>query len=137
MRAEEGQGAERIGHVPGGLGAALLRKRFGKNEETVGGVGEAESGGSPEGKAQVDVAEESADRGADGEAHAEGGREITGLRGALVGGSDVGDVSEGAGNVGGGDAGDDAADEKPFERGREGHEDVVQAEAETGNENDR
>src|SRR5260370_24913867 len=125
MRTQEGQGAERIWNVPGGFGAALLRKRLGENEQTVHGVREDERGGGPERKAEIDVAEESAHGRADDESHAEGSGEIAELLGAFFGGSDVGYVSEGTGNVGGGDAGDDAADEQPFERGREGHEDVV------------
>src|SRR6202030_792938 len=137
MRTEERQRAERIGHVPRGFGAPLLRKRFGKNEKTIHGIGEAERGSGPKGKAQVDVAEESTDGRSDDEAHAERSSEITELLGAFVGRGDVGDVGEGAGNIGGGDAGNDAAHEKPFERGGEGHEDVVEAEAETGNEDDR
>src|ERR1700687_1993647 len=39
MRAEECEGAERVGHVPGGFGAAFLRKGFGKHEKTIGGIG--------------------------------------------------------------------------------------------------
>src|SRR4029077_9380172 len=119
-----------------GLGAALLRKRFGKNKETVHRVGQTKHGGGPERKTEIDVAEESADGRPDDEAHAEGGGEIAKLLGAFFGGSDVGHVSEGAGNVGGGDAGNDASDEEPFEGGREGHEDVVEAEAEAGDEDD-
>ena len=136
-RAEQGKGAERIGHVPRGLGAALGWKGLGKDKEAVHCIGQTKYRGSPEGKAQVDVAEESADGRPDDEAHAEGSGEIAELLGAFLGGSDVGDVGEGAGNVGGGDAGNDAADEEPFEGGREGHEDVVEAEAEAGNEDDR
>src|SRR6266404_1817390 len=109
MRAKQGERAERIGHVPCGFGAALLRKRFGKHEETVRGVGEAESRGGPKGKAQIDIAEKSTDGWSDDEAHAEGRGEIAELLGALFRRSHVGDVSEGAGNVGGGDAGDDAS----------------------------
>ncbi len=123
--------------MPGGLGAALLRKRFGKNKETVHRVGQTKHGGGPEGKTEIDGAEESADGRPDDEAHAEGGGEIAELLGAFFGRSDVGDVGESAGDVGGGDAGDDAAYEEPFEGGREGHEDVVEAEAEAGDEDDR
>src|SRR5712671_189568 len=137
MRAEESERAEWIGHVPCGFGAALFGKRFGKNEEAVEGVGEAQRGGGPEREAEINVAEESADGRTDDESHAEGCGEIAELLGALFGRSDVGDVGEGAGNVGGGDPGNYAADEEPFEGGRQGHEDVVEAEAEAGNEDDR
>jgi len=114
MRAEERERAERIGHVPGGFGAALGRKRFGKNEETVHGVGQAEAGGGPKGKTEIDVAEKSAYGRPDDEAHAEGGSEVAELLGAFFGRSDIGNVGEGARDVGGGDAGDDASDEEPF-----------------------
>lgn len=137
VRAEERERAEGVGHVPGGFGAALLGKRFGKNEEAVHCIGQAEHGGGPEGKAEIDVAEESANRRADDEAHTEGGGEIAELLGAFFGRSDVGDVGEGAGDVGGGDAGDDASDQEPFEGRRERHEDVVEAESEAGDEDDR
>ena len=137
MRAEESERAEGIGHVPGGFGAALFGKGFGKDKETVHGVGQTKYGGGPEGKAEVNVAEEAADGGADDEAHAEGRSEIAELLGAFIGRSDVGNVGEGARNVGGGNAGNDAADEEPSERGREGHKDVVETETETGDEDDR
>src|SRR5579859_1038781 len=137
MRAEERERAQGVGHVPGGLGAAFLRKRFGEDEKAVHCIGQTKHGGGPEGKAQIDVAEKSADGGTDDEAQTEGGGEIAELLGAFFRRSDVGDVGEGAGNVGGGDAGNDAADEEPSEGGRESHEDVVEAEAEAGDEDDR
>ena len=83
------------------------------------------------------VAEESADGRADDEAHAKGGSEVAELLCAVFGRRDVGDVGEGAGDVGGGDSGDDASDQEPFEGRREGHEDVVEAESEAGDEDDR
>src|SRR5690349_23395648 len=99
MRTEEREGAERIGHVPCGLRATLGRERLGENKETVERVRQAQKCGGPEGKAEIDVAEESAHGRADDEAHTKGCGEIAELFGAFVGRSDVGDVGEGGGNV--------------------------------------
>ena len=53
VRGKKREGAERIGHVPSGSSAALGRKRLGQYEETVEGVGEAESGGDPDLVAEI------------------------------------------------------------------------------------
>jgi hypothetical protein len=50
---------------------------------------------------------------------------------------DVCHVGHGGGDAGGGEARDDAADEEPTESWGPGHEEVVEAEAEVGEQDDR
>ncbi len=136
MRTKKAESSERIGHVPGGFGAALGRERFGKNEESVDGVGEAEPCRCPKRKTQIDIAQISADRGSNDEAKSKSGTdEAEGLC-ALFERSHVGDVGESSGDVRSGDAGNQAADEKPAERGSESHKNVVNGQPEAGDEND-
>ena len=136
VAAEKGEGADGIGAGPGEGAAVFFGEGFGQDEETVESVDEREAAGDPEGQARVDVAEQTTDGGAEDEAdpegcvqHAEGG-------GAALARSDVGHVGHGGGDAGGGEAGDDAAEEEPVECGGPGHEEVVEAEAEVGEQDD-
>src|SRR5205814_7594373 len=116
--------------------AGVRRKRGGQHEISVNRVGEAEKCRRPEGKAQIMVAEKSADGRADDESQAECGADESERLGAFIGRSDVGDIGEGGGNIGGGDAGNEAAHKKPAKRWRHSHENVVNRQAETRNEDD-
>src|SRR5467141_3594807 len=57
--------------------------------------------------------------------------------GTLFFGSYVGDVSEGGGNAGSGNPGDDATEKQPPNGGGDCHDDVVETEAKTGKQKDR
>src|SRR6476660_4081550 len=75
--------------------------------------------------------------GTDDEAEAEGGTDHSKGFGAIFRNGRVGDVGECSGDVGCCDARNDAAKKEPAERRRERHQDVIDAKAETRNENDR
>ena len=133
MRVREPTGLARLQEK--GL-RMLFGEGLGEDKEAVEAVEEREPGGDPEGQAGVDVAEDAAEGGAEDEADAEGCIEHAEGGGAAFARGDVGHVGHGGGNAGGGEAGDDAAEEEPVEGGRPGHEDVVEAEAEVGEEDD-
>ena len=76
------------------------------------------------------IPEDAAERGAEDEADAEGGAELPELSGALLGRRDIRDVGEGGRIARRGDPRDDAADEEPAERRRDGHDEVVESETE-------
>ncbi len=136
MRTQKADSSEGIGHVPGGFCAALGRERFGKDKIAVDGVGEAEPCCSPKGKAQINIAQIAADGGTNDEPESECSTDEAERLGALFRRSHVGDVGEGGSDVRSGDARNEAANEKPAERGSESHEDVVNGESEAGDEND-
>ena len=123
--------------MPGGFGAALRRKRFGQDEIAVKRVGETERGGGPEGKTEIDVAKVAAHRRSDNETEAEGGGDQAKLLRSFFRWRDVGDVGECGGDVGGGNPGNQAADEKPGKRRGKSHENVINAQSKAGNEDDR
>jgi len=137
MRTQETESSQGIGHVPGGLGAALGRERLRKNEIAVHRIGQAECGCGPERKTQVDVAEIAADGRANDEAESERGADEAKRLGPFFGRCNVGDVGKGGSDVGSGDAGNEATEEKPPKRRSQGHKNVINGEAEAGNENDR
>jgi hypothetical protein len=79
-------------------------------------------------------AEKAADGWTDHKTQAERRADHAKLFGAFFRRGNVGDVGEGRGDVGGSDAGKDAADKEPAQRRGEGHENVIEAEAEAGNQ---
>ena len=136
MAAEQSEGADGVGAGPGEGAAVFLGEGFGQDEETVESVDEREAAGDPEGQARVDVAEQATDGGAEDEADSEGGVQHAEGGGAALAWGDVGHVGHGGGDAGGGEAGDDAAEEEPVERGSPGHEEIVEAEAEVGEQDE-
>src|SRR5260221_1299158 len=83
------------------------------------------------------MTQDAANDGTDDEAEAESGTDHSKGFGTIFRNGRVGDVRKCRGNVGGCDARDDAAKKEPAERRRERHQDVVDAKAETRNENDK
>ncbi len=135
--AQELERPHGIGPLPRKRRALVLRERFRQHEVAVGGVGERERPGHPERQARVDAAQHAAESWPEGEAqpepgadHAEGGRSLL-LR------SDVGDVGERGRDTRRGDARDHAPDEEPGEVRGKRHEEVVQPQAEAGDEDHR
>ncbi len=111
-------------------------ERFGQDEEAVHAVDQAERAGDPEGQARVDAAEDAAEGRAEDEAHAERGAEHAEGSGALFVRGDIGHVGHGRWHARRRQARDDATEEEPAERRGEGHDDVVEAEAEVREQDD-
>src|SRR4051794_32707688 len=109
MRAQQFEGADGIGAFPGEGRAFFTAQRFGKNEQAIHGVEEAERGGDPKWKARTDVSEQSANGWADNESQTESSAEQAKGFGAFFFGCDIGNVGARSGNAGGGDARDDAS----------------------------
>src|SRR6516165_7425757 len=121
MRAQDVERRERIGHVPGGLGAALRRKRLRENEQAVEKVCQAKARGHPKRQTETVLAEGAADSWPDDEAKAKSRSQQPEFPGPFSRGSNVGNVGKGSTYVGRGDAGDDSTNEKPAQRRRDGH----------------
>src|SRR2546426_3961710 len=136
MTAEEGEGAERVRGPQRQRLPRPRRKRLREDEEPVHGAPERHRRRGPERRAEVDPAEEAAEGGAHDEPdpprradHPERGRATLRRR-------HVRDVRGSGGVARGGDPGEDPPDEQPGEGRREGHDDVVEAEADRGEDQD-
>lgn len=125
--AEEREGTDGVGTLPGKGHAVFAGEGFWQDEEAVESVDEGEDGGDEEGEARVEGAEDSSDGWAEDESHTEGCAEHTEGGGTLLAGRDVGHIGHGGGDAGGGDSGDDASDEEKAEGGSPCHEEVVEA----------
>src|SRR5215467_15745170 len=136
MRAEQGQCAEGVRHVPRGFGAPLAWQRFGKHEEAIKRIDQAERGRGPERGAKIGVTEITADRWPNDEAKPKSGTDVPKGLGTLFRRSDVRNIGIRGRNVGGRYAGDDAANKQPSERWSPSHHDVVDAQPEAGEKND-
>ena len=133
---EQGERADGIGPGPGEGASVFFRERFGEDEEAVKSVDEREATGHPEGKARIDVAEETSDGGTEDESGSKGCVQDAEGGGAALAWGDVGHVGHRGRDGRGGNAGDDAAEEEPVERRGPGHEEIVEPEAEVGEQND-
>ena len=127
---EETEGADRVGAPPRKGAAMLEAERFGQDEDAIHSIEQAEAAGDPEGQARIDAAEDSAERRAEHEAHAERRAEQAKGSRTLFGRRNVGHVRHSGWDAGGGDSGDDAAEEEPAQRGRPGHQKIVESQAE-------
>src|SRR6267143_425676 len=116
--------------------SSFRRERFRKDEKAIEGIGETQRSGSPKREPQIDVAKIAAHRRTDDEAEAKRRADQAELFWPFFRRSDIGDVSETCGHVRSGNAGDDPADKQPAERRSEGHKNVVDAQAKTGDEDD-
>ena len=131
VRRQQLQRADGVGLLPVELGHAPLRRQgFRQDQQAVEPVGESQACGDQERQAQVDLAQEAADARPDDEPDAEGRAEQAEGGGALLRRGDVGDVGARGGEAGGGDPVQRPADEQPRKRRSEGHEQIVDAEAE-------
>ena len=137
MRTQQAHRMHDVGGAQAERAAFLRRQGLGQDEVAVQRVGEAQARRHPERQAQVDATENAAHRRAHDESQSEGRAQHAEFRGALRGWRDVGDVGAGRGVAGRSDAGDEAADEQPAQRGRHGHQDVVETEAEIRREDHR
>ena len=138
MRAQQDQRADRIGAPPAERRALLRRQRFRKDQEPVEAVEQAQARRDPERQPRIEAAGDAADRRAEHEAGAEGDAQHAEQR-ARAGParrrrryrhrrSRCWRRS---------DAGDDPADEQPRQRRRQRHQDVVEAEPEIRQQDDR
>ncbi len=138
VRPEERERPHRVGALEAQLLLAPLGgKRFRQDEEAVERVQQAEGPGEPERETRIPDSEPASERGPQHEADAEGGAQQAEGRGALLGRRHVADVGGSGGNARGGDSGEDAAHEEPAQGGGEGHDDVVETEAQVGQQDDR
>ncbi len=137
MLGQELQRADRIGLLPAERRPFVLGQGFRQDEQAVAPVDQGQARGHPERQARADAAEEAAERGAQHEADAERRPDQAEVLRPLLRRRDVGDVGSGGGEAGRGDARDQAAEEKPGQVRRHGHDDVVHPQAEDGDQQDR
>jgi len=136
--AQQCQRPQRIGLAPDDAGRAPVGgKGFRQDQDPVHPVRKAQSPRHPERQAGIHPAEDPAERRPQHEPHAEGGPQHPEAGGAPFGGRHIGDVGAGRRDAGRRDAGHGASDQEPAERWGQGHQDVVEPEAQVGGENHR
>ncbi|MFO1402576.1 MAG: hypothetical protein U1F30_15410 [Steroidobacteraceae bacterium] len=138
VRSQQAQRADRVGLAPVEPPAPVLRcQRLGQHQQAVQRAAEAERRGRPERQPRIARAEPAAERRPDDEADAEGRAEQAVGPRPLGRRGDVADVGRGGRHAGRGDARDDPAEEQPGDGRRQRHDDVVDAEAEIGEQDHR
>ena len=129
---EQPQRADRVCAGPAERHAPLGRQGFGQDEIAVGRVCKGQACRHPERQPRVQVAHDAAERRSQHEADAEGRTDQPERAGAVLRRRHVRDVGVGRGEACRRDARDDAAEEQPRQRGRDRHQDVVEAEPQHG-----
>src|SRR6266496_427289 len=137
MRAKQHQRAYRICTAQCDFFAMFFSQRFGDEEVTVKPVRQTKSSGDPERQPNVDIAERTANAWAENKAEAKRHADHAESACTLLFRRHVGDVCHGCWNTGRGDSRDNAAEKKPADRGRERHDDVVEAKTKIRKKNDR
>ena len=137
LGARQGERSQGARALPRERHAPLRRQRFRQHEPAEGRVQQAGRRRHPERQAGIEAAQQAADRGSQHEAQAERHADDAEGLGPAGRWRHVGDIGERRGDGGGRDAGDDPAHEQQDERGRERHEDIVQAKPQAGQQDHR
>src|SRR6266853_1953529 len=107
------------------------------NENSLEPVGQTETCRHPKCQPRIGVSHQSTDRRPQRETDTKRCTDHAESAGTLFFGSYVGDVSEGSGNAGSGNPGDDATEKQPPDGWGDCHDHVVETETKTGKEKDR
>ena len=120
--------ADRIRAPPLKRPSSLGGKRLREHEEPVTQIDETERRGGEKRSARSETPEEPANSRPDDEADSKSGADDAEILGALLGRTDVGDVSVGRRERSPGGTSDRPADEEPGQCGRKAHDDVIDPE---------